>query len=53
MYNIPKLKEHNERNARRKVHSTENLHKEIREIFILITIFLKGLEQKEANIKEE
>lgn len=34
MHNIPKLMEHNESNARRKVPITECLQKEIEDVFI-------------------
>ena len=48
---MPTLMEHNESSAKRKIHSTNCLHKEIGEIiYYNLTAHLKDLEQKEANI---
>jgi hypothetical protein len=42
---------HNESSAKRKIHSTEYLHTEIRESYTInLTAYLKALEQKETNM---
>jgi hypothetical protein len=47
---IPKLIRHNESSAKRKIHSTKYLHKEISEIYSSdFTAQAKALEQKEKE----
>ena len=49
MDNVSELVGYTESNAKRKVHSTKCLHKEIGEISYL-TAHTKALEQREANV---